>query len=346
MFLSCEICMVDFVQIEKKWQKKWIEKKVFEPKVDKKRKKFFVAVPYAYTSGPFHIGHGRTYSIADIFARYRRMTGLNVLWPMAYHVTGTPVLAISSKIEKGDEKTIKLFRSYIKLHTKNEAKVEKILKSFIEPKAVMKYFSETFIHDFNILGCSIDWRRQFTTNDKDYNKFIEWQFRMLDKMKYLKKGEFPVLFCPRCNNAVGVDDIKSGDEIKAEVQEWPIWKFPYKEGFIVCATLRPETIYGVTNLWINPNGDYVKAKVDKEIWYMSKEASNKLRMQNKKIEVMDLFSGKELVSEKCKSPISERKIPVLVGTFVNPKAGTGIVYSVPAHAPFDYAALKDIQRKE
>ena len=124
--------MADLLAIEQKWQKKWLEEKIFEPKVDKKKKKYFVTIPYPYTSGPFHIGHGRTYSTSDMFARYRRMTGLNVLWPMAYHVTGTPVLAISAKIEAGDEETKKQFREYIKLHTKNDKKVEEILKASIE----------------------------------------------------------------------------------------------------------------------------------------------------------------------------------------------------------------------
>lgn len=337
--------MADFVEIEKKWQKMWLEKKIFEPKVDKKKKKYFVTVPYPYVSGPLHIGHARAYGTADIFTRYRRMNGMNVLWPMAYHVTGTPVLAISSKIEKGDEETLKLFRYYIGLHTKSPQKVEEILKSFINPEDVMKYFADTYIHDFNLLGLSIDWRRQFTTNDRDYNKFIEWQFGKLNKLGYLKKGEFPVLFCPNCGNAVGVDDIKSGDEIKPEVQEWSLWKFPYNDGFMICATLRPETIFGVTNLWVNREGDYVKAEVGNEIWYMGKKTVEKLRTQKEHIMVRDVFLGKDIIGEKCKNPITGKSIPVLVGSFVDPEAGSGIVYSVPAHAPFDYAALKDIQTK-
>ncbi|MDD5239142.1 MAG: leucine--tRNA ligase [Candidatus Nanoarchaeia archaeon] len=337
--------MADLLAIEQKWQKKWLDEKIFEPNVDKKKKKYFVAIPYPYTNAPFHIGHGRTYATSDIFARYRRMSGLNVIWPMAYHVTGTPVLATSAKIESGDEDTKKLFREYIKLHTKNDKKVEEILKSFVNPEAVMSYFSKTFYADFNSLGCSIDWRRQFTTNDKDYNKFIEWQFKTLHKMGYIKKGEFPVLFCQRCGNAVGVDDIKNGDQIKPEVQEWYLWKFPYEDGFIVCATLRPETIYGVTNLWINPDGNYAKVQVDNEIWYIGQKAAEKLRTQKAKVFVKDVFLGKEIVGENCKSPVTGKKIPIFVGTFVEPQAGSGIVYSVPAHAPFDYAALKDVQRK-
>ncbi|MCD6576267.1 MAG: leucine--tRNA ligase [Nanoarchaeota archaeon] len=336
--------MVNFYEIEKKWQEKWEKERIFEADPSEKEK-FFVTVPYPYTSGPFHIGHGRTYSIADIFVRYHRMKGENVLWPMAFHVTGTPVLAISKRIESGDEKYIKLFENYVKLHEKDEKKVKEIVRSFVKPENVMKYFASTFEKDFKALGCSIDWRRKFTTNDLEYNKFIEWQFNKLNELGFLKKGEYPVLYCPNCKNAVGEDDIKSGDQIKAEVGEWQLWKFPFENKFIVCATLRPETIFGVTNLWINPEGAYVEAEVDGETWIISKEAAEKLKFQNRNVKIIREFLGKELINKKVKSPIDNREIPILEGNFVDVKSGSGVVFSVPAHAPYDWIALQDLKKK-
>ena len=335
--------MVNFQEIEKKWQDAWEREKIFEANPNEKRK-FFVTVPYPYTSGPFHIGHGRTYTIADIFVRYHRMKGENVLWPMAFHVTGTPVLAISRRIESGEKEFIKLFESYVKLHEKDETKVKEIVKSFVKPENVMQYFASTFIKDFKSLGCSIDWRRKFTTNDLEYNKFIEWQFQKLNELGFIKKGEYPVLYCPNCKNAVGEDDIKSGDQIKAEVGEWLLWKFPFEDKFVVCATLRPETIFGVTNLWINPDGAYVEAKVNGEIWIISKEAAEKLLFQGRKVEILREFLGKELIDKKVKSPIEDREIPILEGKFVDTKSGSGVVFSVPAHAPYDWIALQDLKK--
>ncbi|RJS74576.1 leucine--tRNA ligase, partial [Methanophagales archaeon] len=94
-------------ETEEKWQRRWKESKIFdaeiaEQKGGKKKLKFFLTVPYPYTSGPLHIGHGRTNTIGDIIARFKRLQGYNVLFPMAFHVTGTPILAIADSIAKGD----------------------------------------------------------------------------------------------------------------------------------------------------------------------------------------------------------------------------------------------------
>jgi len=336
--------MVNFYEIEKKWQDKWEKAKIFEANPDK-RKKFFVTVPYPYTSGPFHIGHGRTYTIADIFVRYHRMKNENVFWPMAFHVTGTPVLAIAKRIKNGEKDFIKLFENYVKLHEKEESKVKEIVKSFIEPENIMKYFASTFKKDFKSLGCSIDWRHEFTTNDSEYNKFIEWQFNKLNELGFLKKGSYPILYCPNCKNAVGEDDIKNGDQIKAEVGEWQLWKFPFEDKYIICATLRPETIYGVTNIWVNPNEKYVEIEIDGEKWIVSKDSAEKLKFQGKKIRILSEFLGRELVGKNAKSPLDGKEIPILEGNFVDSKNGSGLVYSVPAHAPYDWIALQDLKKK-
>ncbi len=336
--------MVNFQKIEAVWQDKWEKAGIFEADPDK-RIKYFATVPYPYTSGPFHIGHGRTYTIADVFVRYHRMKGENVLWPMAFHVTGTPVLAISKRIKNGEKEFIKQFENYVMLHEKDENKVKEIVRGFVEPENVMKYFALTFKKDFKSIGCSIDWRREFTTNDSEYNKFIEWQFEKLKELGFLTKGNYPILYCPNCKNAVGEDDIKSGDQIKAEVGEWQLWKFPFEDKFIVCATLRPETIYGVTNIWINPDGAYVEAKVENEIWIISKEAAEKLKFQGRKVEILREFLGKELIGKNAKSPIDEKEIPIYEGKFVDSKSGSGVVFSVPAHAPYDWIALQDLKKK-
>ena len=78
--------MSESVKIEKKWQKRWEKDRVFEVDPDPKRKKFFLTVPYPYPNGALHIGHGRTYTVGDLIARYKRMQGFNVLYPMASHI--------------------------------------------------------------------------------------------------------------------------------------------------------------------------------------------------------------------------------------------------------------------
>ena len=169
---------MDLAKIEKKWQKKWAKDKVFEPEKGS-GKKYFFTVPYPYTSGPLHVGHGRTYCVADFIARFKRKQGYNVLWPMAFHISGTPILSISDRIKKGEEKYTELYTNYVSIYEDDPEKVKKIIKTFDKPESVAKYFANVITNDFNSIGLSIDWTRKFTTGDKNYNKFIEWQYKKL-----------------------------------------------------------------------------------------------------------------------------------------------------------------------
>ena len=83
--------MIDFKEIEKKWQKRWEEAKIFEADPDD-REKFFITAAFPYLNGVLHAGHLRTFTIPEVVARFQRMKNKNVLWTFGYHVTGTPLL--------------------------------------------------------------------------------------------------------------------------------------------------------------------------------------------------------------------------------------------------------------
>jgi leucyl-tRNA synthetase len=331
-------------EMEKKWQDRWQKDGIFVPQLLPGKEKFFMAIPYPYASGPLHIGHGRTYCNADVMFRYQKMKGKNAIWPMAYHITGTPILAVSAKIEAGDEKAINLYRTYLRLYESDEKRIDDIIESFKDPENVAKYFSGVISGDFKTLGLSIDWTRQFTTGDNDYNTYIDWQFRKLKELGFLTTGDYPILYCLNCKNAVGEDDIKSGDTIDPEVSEYTAMKFRYKDSFFVASTFRPETIFGVTNLWLHPDREYVKVNLGSEKWIISKEAVSKLRLQKKNVEELESFKGVDFEGELVETPIG-RKVPVLIGEFVDPSEASGVVYSVPAHAPFDWMALSDLKKE-
>lgn len=335
---------VHFRTIEKKWQKRWDQKKAFQPSRSR-QKKIFLTVPYPYTSGPLHIGHARTYTLADIWARYKRMQGFNVLFPMAFHISGTPILSVADRIREGKEETLALYKSYVSIYEKDKKKIKKILDSFKKPEAVADFFASVISRDFKALGFSVDWSRTFTTGDSQYNKFIEWQFLSLKKKGLITRGQHPVLFCPKDQNAVGEDDIRDGDILDTRIESFTLVKFPFLDGFLPAATLRPETIFGVTNIWINPEGEYCKARVDGEIWYVSSSALEKLRSQNHVVEKLGGFPGKMLLNQSARSPVDKRELPVLPGNFVDPVFATGVVYSVPAHSPDDFTALRDLGSK-
>ncbi|MHA1592211.1 MAG: leucine--tRNA ligase [Candidatus Heimdallarchaeaceae archaeon] len=334
-------------QIEKKWQKKWQDDQIFIGKIDHSRPKWFITLPYPYASGAFHLGHARTYNIGDVITRFKRQRGNNVLWPMAFHITGTPVLSVSWKIKNKDEQEWQKYRDYVAIYEDDNKIIEEIVATFEKPENVATYFANKIINDFLGMGFSIDDTKQFTTGDLEYNKFIEWQYGILNEKNLITKGAYPILWCVNDKNAVGEDDIKDGDVLKVEVNEFVGIKFELDNGaFLVAATLRPETIFGATNIWIHPDANYEEIQIDNERWIVSEEATIKLMEQDHKIVVQRKLKGKEIVNQEAIVPITGLKIPIYPATFVDTDHATGVVYSVPAHAPYDYAALVDLQRDE
>ncbi len=299
------------------------------------KEKYYLTVAYPYPSGAMHVGHGRTYIIPDVVARYQRMRGKAVLFPMAFHVTGTPVIGISKRIANGDAKTIGLYRDLYRVP-------QDILDRLINPMEIVRYFSEEYRRTMQRSGLSIDWRRQFITVDPRYSKFIEWQYDHLYEDRHVVKGAHPVKYCPQCENPVGDHDLLEGD--KAEIVKFTLVVFRWGDARVPCATLRPETIYGVTNLWVNPVTTYVRAMIDGEEWIVSPEAAGKLALQDHDVLVTEKIPGTALIDQTVSHPLSG-DVPVLPATFVDPDMGTGIVMSVPAHAPFDYIALRDLQQQ-
>ncbi len=337
------INLADIRRIEKKWQKKWNEAKIFEPAIDANKPKFFITVPYPYTSGPLHIGHGRTYTIGDIIARYKRLKGFNVLFPMAFHITGTPIAAISDRISNGDQKAISMYREYILMYENDPNKVNEILESFKDPFNVATYFANKISSDFIALGYSIDWRRKFHTGEKIYNKFVEWQYHKLMDKGVLKRGSHYVTYCLLHRQPEGEDDIQDADINPVEIIEFVAIKFKFEDGFILASTLRPETIFGATNLWVNPDSEYVKVKFRGEVLYMSKEAVIKFEHQYKEVEVVSKIKGTYFIGKKVIDPLNNELI-ILPASFVDPDTATGFVYSEPSDAPYDYVALEELKR--
>ena len=299
------------------------------------REKFYLTVAFPYPSGAMHVGHGRTYIVPDVIARFWRMRGRQVLFPMAFHVTGAPVVGISKRIARNDPKTIHLYRDLYKVP-------QDVLAEFTEPLTIVKHFAAEYQRVMTSCGLSIDWRRRFITVDPTYSKFVEWQWKHLYEAGHVIKGAHPVRYCTVDDNPVGDHDLLEGD--KAEVIKFTLVMFHYGDAFIPTATLRPETIHGVTNLWANPNVTYVRALVDGKPWIVSKEAAEKLVLQDHTVEVQEEIEGKDLVDKTVTHPLCGT-VPILPADFVDPDMATGMVMSVPAHAPFDYIALRDLQQQ-
>ena len=106
-----ETKVIDWGSIEEKWNQRWEKNRLFETDPDLTKKKYFITVAYPYPNSPQHIGHGRTYTLADAHARYMRMKGYNVLFPMGFHYTGTPILGMSRRVASEDKELLETFRN-------------------------------------------------------------------------------------------------------------------------------------------------------------------------------------------------------------------------------------------
>jgi leucyl-tRNA synthetase len=159
--------------------------------------KFFITAAYPYPNGAIHIGHGRTYLIADVLARFHRHFGRRVLYPMGFHYTGTPILTIAEVIAAGDKTVIE---EYMEIYDVPEEEIKKMG----DPLYLARYFHLQSKRAMEAFGLSIDWTREFTTIDPEYQRFIQWQFEKLRKKGAGGEGPPPSGLVPpalRCPSA-------------------------------------------------------------------------------------------------------------------------------------------------
>lgn len=332
-------------RVEEKWQKKWEEAGIFEADVDKDREKFFLAHAYPYPSGPTHHGHARAYLFDDAIARYKRMKGFNVLYPMGWHCTGNPAMIKAEKIRKGNRETIDKLK---------EAGVpEEEVKKLKDPYKYVRFFATesdlSYKSCLQTVGCSIDWRREFMTIDDTYKKFIQWQYSRLRELGYVQQKEYPVIWCPEQEMPLGDNDVEDESQ-GAEAEEYIAYKFRIEvkgeEIILPAATLRPETVYGVTNMFLNPDLDYVIAGVKDEEWLLSREAYEKMKHQKEDLSLIREFSVDDIIGEYCENPVTGKDVIILPAEFVKGDSATGVVMSVPAHAPYDHIAIQELKGRK
>ncbi|MEF8978092.1 MAG: leucine--tRNA ligase [Haloarculaceae archaeon] len=338
--------------IEPKWRQRWDDAGRYEADPGEDPDPTFITVPYPYPSGGMHLGHCRTYTVPDVYARYRRLQGDTVLFPIAWHVTGTPIVGAVERLKEGDEDQISSLQDAFNVP-------ESDLQHLETPMEYARYFIEeadsSYKRGMQQLGLSIDWRREFTTNDDRYSQFITWQYETLKERGLLEKGLHPVDFCTNERQPVTDHDLLEGED--AEMQEFTLIRFR-QEGetpsgsesasgdqsrttIFPMATLRPETVRGVTNAYVHPEATYVRATIDDEEWVVSEAATEKLRLQAHDVTVEATLPGEDLVGQRVENPVTGEDIVVLPATFVDPDNATGVVMSVPAHSPDDYLALEE-----
>lgn len=348
----------EFNKIAKKWQKKWVEAKIFEAKKDSKKDKFYCLEMYPYPSGKLHMGHLRNYSIGDAFARYKRMQGFNVLYPMGYDSFGLP--AENAAI-------------------KNNADPEKWTNDKI--KEMQRQQKQ--------LGLSYDWSKKVMSHDPNYFKWNQWVF-----LKFLEKGlaykeKSAVNWCPKCKTVLANEQVKNGtcwrhettdvqqkdleqwywktteyaqellDDID-KLKDWPervkimqrnwigrsegveiFFQLEKSDKILRAYTTRCDTIYSVTFIVIAPEHPLVMelvkgTKYEKETKKIVDVIRKQTEIERTSPEGKDkigCFLGKYAIN-----PVNGEKVPIYVANFAL-MYGTGIVMA-DAHDQRDFEFAK------
>ena len=237
--------------LEKKWQKKWQDMKIYHFDFDSSKESYSIDVPPRYASGPLHAGHAVHYTHIDFAARYKRMRNYNVFFPLCFDVNGIP-------IEERVERQLKITRKDIERH-----EFTKLCSEFAEKNI------KTMIDQFTILGESMDPTIYYQTNAEYYRRITQISFIELYKKGHIYKGKFPVNWCPRCMTAMADAEVTYAERttklntIKFYFKnEPPEQVFKYhsigkdeKGAYVEIATTRPEMLPSCQIVAVHPTDE-------------------------------------------------------------------------------------------
>lgn len=317
--------------IQSKWQKAWADAGLGKAKKSDKPK-FFMLFAYPGISGFLHVGHMRGFSYTDAICRLERMKGKEVFFPVGTHASGNHAFAFANKIKNNDQ-------TWINYLSDNGCDDPHKLKT---PDKIIDYFNSVYVEDYwKKFGFLADYQRFTSTNQPGYEKFIQWQFTKLMEKDMLVQKPYYATYS-ELSGPVAVDpsetDISQGGN--AEKIEYTVVYFKCDDLYLPCATLRPETLYGVTNLWVRQDQDYEIVEFKGKRMVLSSEAAKKVEFQYDSVKHVGKMTGEELVLRTVTHPITKQSIECVHAPFVDLDKGTGIVMSVPSDAPFDYAAMQ------
>ncbi|MBC7128477.1 MAG: valine--tRNA ligase [Thermoplasmatales archaeon] len=242
-------------EVEKKWQEKWQEMKIYRFKPGKKPV-YSIDNPPRYASGALHIGHAVHYTHIDFVARYKRMRGYNVFFPLCFDVNGIP-------IEERVERKYGITRKNIERH-----KFIELCKKFADENI------EEMIRQFIILGHSMDDSIYYRTDAEYFRRLTQISFIRLYKKGLIYRGKFPVNWCPRCMTAMADAEIEHVERktllntIKfylAESCKGNGIKKDERGSYIEIATTRPEMLSTCQIVALNPNDERKLNLVGKEV---------------------------------------------------------------------------------
>ena len=355
----------DAQEIETRWQKEWSDAGVFEAEIDESKPKFYCLEMFPYPSGHMHMGHVRNYSIGDAMARFQRLMGKNVLYPMGYDSFGMPA--------------------------ENAAK-----KEGGHPHEVTHGNISSIRSDQERMGYSYDWRRFLATSDVDYYRWNQEMFLALNEKGLVERRMAPVNWCVDCDTVLANEQVKNNrcwrcglEVVQRDMAQWFVRMTEYSDelldeldnisfpenvktmqrnwigrshgahidfpvvgsdSVIGAFTTRPDTIFGVTFVTLSPEHPLCEELCLGTEW---EEGWRNLRDEcarmseferiNMLKEKKGVFLGKHAIN-----PMNDEEIPIYAGNFVVSSYGTGAVMAVPGHdqRDFDFAKAYNLEIRQ
>ncbi|DBA71743.1 TPA: hypothetical protein ACH3X2_011015 [Trebouxia sp. C0005] len=242
---------------------------------------------------------------------------------------------------------------------------ESEISEFRKSSHWLRYFPPLAVRDMAAMGCGIDWRRSFITTDVNqfYDSFVQWQFRTLKKQGRVYRDKRYAVYSPLDKQPCADHDRASGEG--ANPQEYVLIKLKALElkgklanlegqgpVYFLAATLRPETMYGQTNCWVLPEGQYGAYRgLNNEIYVMTHRSALNLSYQDRmpatrQPECLLSLVGQDLIGTPLNAPRSPYdRVYVLPLLTIKTNKGTGVVTSVISDSPDDYIALQELKSK-
>jgi len=339
-------------EMEPRWQKKWEEDKLYRSVIDESRPKHYALTMLPYPSGDLHIGHWFSMTPPDARARFKRMQGYNVLFPMGFDAFGLPAEGAA-------------------------------IKNNIHPKTWTYQNIEHMRTQMRTMGTMFDWEREAVSSDPEYYKWTEWFFIQLYKHGLAYRKKATVDWCPKDNTTLAREQVKGEDRvcdrcgtpvIKKELDQWFFKATKYADELLVfdgidwpefikvsqmnwigrsegasvifktesgdpieIFTTRPDTLWGATFMVMSPEHplvDKITTPENKETvdeYKAQAEKQTDIQREAKDKEKTGVFTGGYAIN-----PVNEERIPVWVADYVLMSYGTGAIMAVPAHDERDF----------
>ncbi|MHB1415745.1 MAG: leucine--tRNA ligase, partial [Chloroflexota bacterium] len=345
-------------EIEPKWQAKWAEDRLYEAREDPSRPKFYSLVMFPYTSGDLHVGHWYNYGPADVYARFKRMQGYDVMHPIGFDAFGLPA-------------------------------EEAAIKHGIHPFTWTVRNIERMRKQLRTIGASFDWSREVASCFPDYYRWTQYLFLQLYHKGLAYKGKAPANWCPSCNTVLANEQVVEGRcercgsvVTRRDLEQWFLRITDYADELldfskidwpervkimqtnwigkstgaeivfraengeaIPVFTTRPDTVYGVTFMVLAPEHPLVEKLTTPERRQAVQDYVEAARRQT---EIERLSVEKEKtgvpIGSYCINPLNGERVPIWIGDYVLYSYGTGAVMGVPAHdtRDFDFAKRYEI----